>query len=200
MFTDRLKSARKSIGLSQQSLAKKLFITQQAYAQYETGRSTPNPEMIKKIANCLNVSSDYLLGVQKQSSNKGIWINVLGKVAAGIPLEAIEDIIDQEEITAEMAAKGECFGLQIHGSSMEPRFTEGDTIIVLKQNDVESGEIAVVLVNGEDATCKKIMKHKDGISLISTNPLFAPMYFTNKEVEELPVVVLGKVIELRAKF
>ena len=83
---------------------------------------------------------------------------------------------------------------------MEPKFSEGDVVIVRKQPDVNSGDIAVVLVNGDDATIKKIKKRPEGVMLIPSNPNYEPMFYSNQEIEELPVVVLGKVVELRAKF
>lgn len=135
-----------------------------------------------------------------QPEKRAVTINVLGRVAAGIPLEAIEDIIDTEEISEEMAKTGEFFGLQINGDSMEPKFSKGDVVIVRKQDDAESGDIVIAMVNGDDATCKRLKKYQEGIALISTNPAYDPMYFSNKEIEEKPVHIIGKVVELRAKF
>lgn len=134
------------------------------------------------------------------TSKKGVTINVLGKVAAGIPIEAIEDIIDTEEITKEMARTGEFYGLQIHGDSMEPRMCEGDVVIVRKQEDAESGDIVIAMVNGDDATCKRLRKYRDGIELISNNPAYKPMFFSNDEIQSKPVKIIGKVVELRGKF
>ena len=127
-------------------------------------------------------------------------IPVLGRVAAGIPIEAVEDILDYEEISADMASKGDYFALQIQGNSMEPRICQNDVVIVRCQPSVESGEIAVVLVNGENATCKKIIKQPNGISLVSLNPAYPPMFYTNEEITSLPVTILGKMVELRGKF
>lgn len=127
-------------------------------------------------------------------------IPVLGEVAAGIPIEAVQDIVDYEEIDQALATTGEFFGLRIKGSSMEPRMREGDVVIVRKQEDVDTGDTAVVLVNGNEATVKKIKKGEQGITLLPTNPAYDPMFFTSAEIESLPVVILGKVVELRAKF
>ena len=202
MFSDSLKKARIAKGFSQQALARQLCISQQAYAQYETGRSSPNPEVLKKISEILDVSVDLLLenNISPSNDSSGVWINVLGRVAAGVPLEAIEEILDQEEITHEMASKGDFFGLKIKGDSMEPKFSDGDTVIVRKQSDIESGDIAIILINGEDAVCKKVLKNSNGIALVSTNPAYDPLYYSAQEVADLPVVILGKVVELRAKF
>ena len=99
-----------------------------------------------------------------------------------------------------MAATGDFFALLIKGDSMEPRIKQNDILIVRRQSDVDSGDIAVVLVNGYDATVKKIMKHQDGISLVSFNSTYAPTFYTTNEVKTLPVEILGKVVELRGKF
>ena len=136
----------------------------------------------------------------KSPHKKGTPINVFGRVAAGIPIEAIEDIIDTEEITEELAATGDFFGLQIKGDSMEPRITEGDVVIVRQQEDAETGETVIVLINGQDATCKRLKKYTEGIMLISNNPKYEPMIFSNQEIIEKPVKIIGKVVELRGKF
>ena len=144
-----------------------------------------------------NMKRDKILLVAPKQSTT---IPVLGSVPAGIPIEAIQDIIDYEEIDAATAAKGEYFALQVKGSSMEPRICEGDIVIVRKQDDVESGEIAIVMVNGDNATIKRLLKYEDGIRLMPTNPAYEPLYFTNDEILEKPVKVIGKVIENRQKY
>ena len=202
MFNERLKALRAKAGISQAEIAKKIYISQPAYAKYEIGTSTPNPETLAAIANILNVSVDYLLGKTPEASKAGyIRIPVLGRVAAGIPIDAIEEIIDWEDISADMATGGaEYFGLQIKGDSMEPKISDGDIVIVRKQPDVDSGEIAVVLVNGDDATVKRVKKSVAGITLISNNPAYDPMFYSNEDIEKLPVAILGRVVELRAKI
>lgn len=204
MFSERLKMLRAANHVSQSALGKDLFVSQQAVAKWELGTASPNPEMISKIAKYFDVSTDYLLGrtneKKERPREKGVQIPVLGLVQAGIPVEAIEDVIDYEEIPENMARSGEYFALQIRGDSMEPKFSEGDVVIVRKQPDVNSGDIAVVLVNGDEATIKKIKKRPEGVMLIPNNPAFEPMFYSNQEIQDLPVIILGKVVELRAKF
>ena len=166
-----------------------------------------NAETLNKIASYFGVSVDYLLGNESVSdgppapSRPGSkWIPVLGKVAAGTPIEAVEDILDYEEIDAQTAASGEHFALQIKGQSMEPRIKDGDVVIVRRQDDCDSGDIAVVLVNGDEATVKRIKKEPAGIMLIPSNPSYEPKFYSNDEILSLPVRIIGKVIELRAKF
>ena len=202
---NRLKTLRKNKNLSQKELADILFVNQTAVSQWERGATSPNPTTLNKLADFFNVSTDYLLNREepsetKKSPKRGVKIPVLGYVAAGIPIDAIEDIIDYEEIPESMAKTGEFFGLKIKGDSMEPRICEGDVVIVKKQPNVESGDIAVVIVNGDSGTCKKIMKYEDGISLISFNPVYPPKFFKWNEIEELPITFCGKVVELRGKF
>lgn len=201
MFNERLKTLRIQQKMTQSELAKKIYISQPAYSKYEVGTASPNPETLSKIADALDVSVDYLLGSDSQPARPGyIRIPVLGRVAAGIPIDAIEEVIDWEDISAEAAGDGEYFGLQIKGHSMEPKISDGDVVIVRRQPDVDSGDIAVVLVNGDDATVKKVKKSPQGVTLIPSNPAYEPMYYSNKEIESLPVQILGRVVELRAKF
>lgn len=182
----------------------------------KTGKPiTPSVQCIKQVSDAIGVDFDILfskidgnvsLKIDRSVSNaappqpRGVEINVLGRVAAGIPIEAIEDIIDTEEISSDMACTGEFFGLKIHGDSMEPRMCEGDVVIVRRQDDAESGEIVIATVNGSDATCKRLRKYRDGIELISNNPAYNPMFYSNEDIENKPVRIIGKVVELRGKF
>lgn len=124
-------------------------------------------------------------------------IPVLGRVAAGIPIDAIENVIDYEEVGYDA---DDYFALQIHGNSMEPRMYEGDVVIVRRQEDAENGDIVIITVNGDDATCKRLMKYPGGIALVSLNPIFQPMMFTKEDAEQKPIRVLGKVVEIRGKM
>lgn len=200
----KLIELRKEKKLTQSDLAAVLGISRQAYSNYEAGKRQPDNETMLKLAEYFNVSVDYLLGRGDEPTSvlrrKGVRIPVLGYVPAGLPLEAIEDILDYEEISSEMARNGEHFALKIKGDSMIPDIKNGDIVIIRIQPDVESGEIAIVKVNGDEATCKRVVKHKTGISIVANNPNYEPVFFTNKEIEELPVTVIGKVVELRRSF
>lgn len=202
MFGERIKELRKRYKMTQKQLAEKLFIDQTAVSYWESGKTKPDFEKQQLLADLFNVSVDYLLGRDTVQTNrqKGIMVPVLGKVVAGIPLEAVEEILDYEEIQNDMVEQGEHFALQIKGNSMEPKFSEGDVVIVRKQPNVDTGDIAVVLVNGNEATVKKIKKRPDGVMLVPTNPEYEVMFYNNAEIQSLPVTILGKVVELRAKF
>ena len=203
MLANKIKELRKESGLTQVQFAQKFNISKGTIAMWETGKRTPDADTMIKTADFFGVTMDVLLGLNPnryEDVSNGIKIPVLGKVQAGIPVTAVQDILDYEEITTELAETGEFFALKIRGESMEPRMLDGDIVIVRQQPDVDSGDIAVVLVDGENATVKKIVKQKSGISLVAMNPAFEPIYYSNEEIEELPVVVLGKVVELRGKM
>lgn len=134
-------------------------------------------------------------------SRVGVKIPILGEVVAGVPISAIENILGYEEITPEMAATGDFFCLKIKGASMEPKLFEGDLLVVRQQTDVDSNEIAVVLVNGDEATVKQIKKATSGITLIGYNvAVYPPRFYSNQEIQDLPVTIIGKVVELRRPF
>ena len=204
MFGERLKQLRKEHHLTQKRLADILFIDQTSISYWENNKTKPDFQRQQMLADYFGISLDNLMGrdvsEDSNASSKYVKIPVLGNVQAGIPTEAIEDIIDYEEIPREMAMRGDYFGLKIRGESMSPRMLEDDVIIVRKQSDVDNGDIAVVLVNGDDATVKKIRKSAAGVELVPLNPAFNVMFYSNEEIETLPVVVIGKVVELRGKF
>lgn len=208
-FQNRLKSLRNARNLTQDELASILKISRSAVGMYERGLRAPDFELLEAMADFFNVDTDYILGrtdkttvvpESLKTSPKGVRIPVLGRVAAGVPIEAIEDILDWEEIPESMARNGEYFALKIKGDSMEPRIKDGDVVIVRRQPDADSQDIVIALVNGADATCKRLVKYEHGLGLLSNNPLYDPLIFSHEEVDEMPVRILGKVVELRGKF
>ncbi len=198
-----LKQRRLELNMTLEEVANIVGVGKSTVRKWETGDiANMKIDKVAQLAKALQVSPNELLGVweNEEKTSGRVRIPVLGKVAAGLPLSAVQEILDYEEISLETASKGEYFALQINGDSMEPRMCKGDVVIVRCQPDVESGEIAVVLVGNEDATCKKIIKQSNGISLVSLNPSYPPMFYTNEEIAALPVTILGKMVELRAKF
>lgn len=200
---NNIRKYRKLRGMKQIELCKIVGISQGALSGWENGRFEPDINSLNKLADFFGITVDALMGRPSTPSGRPIIktkIPVYGSVAAGIPLEAITDIEDWEEIDEAMAAKGEYIALRIHGRSMEPRMLDGDIVIVKIQSHIEDDEIGIVFINGDDATCKKVKKTPKGIMLISNNPAYEPMFYSNEEIENLPVRVLGKVVELRGKF
>lgn len=219
-----VKQYRKSHGMSMQDFGDVCGLSRAYISILEKGINPttgkpfiPTIQTIKKIADCTGTDFDSLLGMidgsQKVTVNDtasigkgpqpacGVRIPVLGTVVAGLPMYASENIIDYEEITPQLAATGEYFALQIKGRSMEPRIYEGDVVIVRRQDDVDSGDTAIVLVNGDEATIKRVKKSPEGVTLIANNvAVYEPHFYSNAEIATLPVRFLGKVIELRGKL
>lgn len=193
--------------MSQDELAKRLGKKSYTTIQkWESGVSEPSVKITTQIADIFGIGIDELTGKDLQlksaapSDAVSVRIPVLGRVAAGIPLDAVEEIIDYEEIPKSMAADGEYFGLRIKGDSMEPKISNGDVVIVRKQDTADDGDLVIALVNGDEGCCKRLKKYGNGIALVSTNPAYDPMYFSADEVGRIPVRIIGKVKELRAKF
>lgn len=202
MLSDKLKMLRKQHGLTQEEFAKKLYIGQTAVSSWERGKSMPDTTKLRHIASIFGVSIDSLMYNNSNENNgsPGTKIPVLCRVQAGIPIEMISEVLDYEEIPADMAARGKYFALLVRGDSMSPRILDGDIVIVRCQPDVESGDIAVVAVNGDSATVKKIRKSAMGMTLIPLNPAYDTTFYTNDQIATLPVEIKGKVVELRGKL
>ena len=207
-FKTRLKQLRNERGISQRQLAEFLKVAPSTISMYENGQREPNFEVLESLADFFNVDLNYLLGktnkttkiILDSESSKGIKIPVLGTVPAGIPITAVEDILDYEEIPKSWENQGEFFGLKIKGDSMYPTLENGDVVIVRKQSTADNGDTVIVMVNGDDATCKRYERSDTGIMLIPNNNAYAPAFYTNEEIETLPLTIIGKVVELRRKF
>ena len=186
--------------MSMSELARRVGIAKSAISRYFNGTRELPLNRIGDFASALHTTPNFLLGVKEDTNSQGIKIPVLGTVAAGIPISAVEDILDYEEIPQSWQNQGEFFGLRIKGDSMKPDINDGDTVIVKQQSTANNGDVVIALVNGDDATCKKFEKLDNGIMLISNNSEYSPMYFSNEEVTTKPVVIVGRVLELRRKF
>lgn len=198
---NNIRRAREAKGLSQKEIAISLGVSNPTVSDWERGVKTPAGKNLKKLADLLNCTIDFLLGIAESSSSGALRIPVLGTIPAGIPLEAIEDVLDWEEISTDMVRSGhEYFALKIHGNSMQPTYQDGDVIIVQQQDTADTGDDAVVFVNGDDATFKRISRSERGIILKPLNPDYEPLIFTNKQIIELPIRILGVAVEIRRRL
>lgn len=199
---NNLKSARKAAGMTQAEVAKIVGITQNGYSYWENGKAKIDNESLAKLSRIFGVSIDYLIGVDDSLDGKAIRIPVLGSVPAGIPIEAIEDIVDWEDLPKSMATGGrEYFALQVKGDSMWPDYLPGDTVIVRKQPTCQSGEDCVVYVNGYEATLKQVRLNDDhSLTIVPRNQSYPPRTYSPEEIESLPVSIAGVVVELRRKI
>lgn len=206
----KLKTLRKQKGITQSKLAEKLGISRSTIAMYETNSSEPDLETLSAIAAFFNVSIDYLLDRNIDDNVQGVKINrsvvkipVFGTIPAGVPIEMIEDsfIEDEEEIPSDWLIGGnQFFALKVKGQSMMPKFEDGDVIILKQQDDCENGAFCAVSINHTECTFKKVLKKNNGITLMPLNPDYEPLFYTNQEVAELPVTILGVVKEVRRSY
>ena len=204
---EKIKIARITRGLTQEELGNMIGVQKSAIAKYESGRVVNiKRTTLQKIADVLDMNpsdlifDDYTTSLSNSGTATVKRIPVLGRVVAGIPIDAIEEVLDWEEIPESLARTGEFFALQVKGDSMSPRIQEGDVLIVRQQNDADEGDIVIAQINGDTACVKRLLKQEDGIVLQSFNPAYSPMFFSKKAVNEKPVHIIGKVIENRQKF
>lgn len=206
-FATRLKQAMDLRGIKASELSEKAKIPKSAISQYLSGLYEAKQKSIFKLANVLDVSEGWLMGLDVPMERisddfKKIGaipisdidtdkIPILGIVKAGYDYLAQENIIDYISLKIDGSDKENYYGLYVTGDSMTPLFDEGDTIIVHKQDDFANGDNCVVLINGEEATVKKVYKGDDGIILKAVNPYYPPRIFTKEEIRDLPVKVIG---------
>lgn len=202
----RIEQRLNELGIKRSKMLADLGIPSSTFSTWKKKDAAPDRKYLVALSDYLGLSTDYILTGEKEDIKKiklddePVQIRVLGKVAAGIPIEAVEDAIGEETISKKMAETGDYFGLRISGDSMEPLIHHGSIVIVRQQDDVENGDVAIVIVNGEDATCKKVEKFENGIMLVPMNKAYEEKFYTNEEIEKLPVRIIGKVVESRTKF
>lgn len=198
MFDTRLKKLRKAAGYTQAEFAKKIGVATSTVGMWESGSRRPDYDMLKLVADALGVSMGYLLGEQQLIDPSTIvQVPVVASVRAGF-----DGGIQEEHLGTEPA-----FGIKnadefryvrVQGDSMLPQIEEGDLALVHLQRDVQSGDLAVVIVDGEDAMIKKLVKEKDCVSLVSINPNYPPRKLTGESLEQL--VIYGKVQGITRSF
>lgn len=198
MFSNKLKYYLNYYKISQAELARRLDVSSQSVTNWVNGTKSPRMKYVDKMCSIFSCNrsdliEDKPINPPKKDRNR---IPVLGRVAAGIPIDAIEEVIDYEEIDDKLASTGELFGLKIKGDSMTPRICDGDVVIVRKQEAADSGDIVIATINGDDAVCKRLLIYGAAILLRSNNPIYEDIDVTGRE----DFKIVGKVIELRGKM
>lgn len=208
MFGDRLKSLRKFSNYTQKELGEKINVSGRVIGYYESNDRFPDKETLTNIADFFDVSIDYLLGrtnIKKESEvvdkieiDTIAKVPVIGTVRAGLGGIAEEELIGYEYVYNNLKAIKDCFYLKVKGDSMEPRIAEGDLALVQKQSDINSGDLAVVIVNGDEGVIKKVIKRENSIELHSFNPYYPIRIFRGEELEI--VSIMGKVLETKRSW
>ena len=211
-----IKKYRKENNLSLRAFASKCGLSYtyismlEKNIDYRTGKPiAPTLDSVKYISNAMGIPIDDLLKMlddeqefklnEDVSPNNLSIIPILGTVKAGYDWLAEENIVDYITLKEKIPNVKEYYALKITGDSMLPLLSEGDLVIVHDQDDVESGQTAVVLINGEEATVKKLIKTNEGIELHSMNPYYPVKKFTYEDMKSLPVKIIGRVKEAKIK-
>lgn len=201
---ERIKRLRQSKDITQEELARIVGLQRGAIAKYEIGLvENMKQTTIKKMAEYFNVAPSYLMCLEDKKDELGdpvVPVPLLGTVKAGYDYLAEENWIGTVDIKKQLADTGEFFALKIHGDSMSPVLIEDDIVIVRKQNDFETGDIVVALINGNEATVKKGKKSDNSILLQPLNTNYEPLIFTKEEMETIPVKIIGIVKKLDREF
>lgn len=201
----RLKQAREFNNITLEEAGKKVDVHKSTVLRWENGETEKiKLPIIETLAKYYNVNPVWLMGYDVPMESipikniEKIKIPVLGTVKAGYDYLVQENIIGYESID-NVSEPENYYALQITGDSMEPLFSDGDIAIVHKQDDFDSGNTCIVLVNGDEATVKKVVRMDDGIDLIAMNPYYPVRHFTKNEIEKIPVKIIGKVVEARKR-
>lgn len=199
---DYIRNLRIAKGLSQEELGKMVGVQRAAVQKWESGKTRNlKRETIKMLAEFFNVSPAAFIAEsikQPEVSQSHIPIPVYGYIPAGIPMEAIEDVLGYEDIPADWARGNKSFfALKIKGDSMYPNYLDGDVIIFEKTETADSGKDVAVFISNQEATFKRLERSFEGITIRPLNPSYPPRTFSNEEIISLPVRILGVARELR---
>ena len=205
MLGKRLKELRKEKNVTQMDLARQLGVTQQAVGKWETGRSSPDPETLLRLAEYFSVTTDTILGregaarvgqVHAYVSAEQAMVPVVGTVRAGYGALAFEEDCGAEPAT--VRDPDNYFYLVVRGNSMEPRIHDGDLALVRKQSALDDGDLGVVVYGEGEGTLKRFLRKGNAVVLQPFNPEYDPVILAGEELEHL--YVAGKVVETKARW
>ena len=205
---------RTELGITQKEVADFVGVSEATVSRWESGHiDNMRRDRIAALSKILRLSPLAIMGIDDTDLSSRLpnmvpidartfRVPIVGRVAAGRPIVVDEEIIGYEYIDNKYSKDGhEYFGLRIVGKSMEPTIMDGDIVIVRHQNYVENGEIAIVLIDGEEATAKEVKESADGITLIGHNTaVYTPHFYSAQEVKNLPVQIIGRVVQSIRKF
>lgn len=204
IMAQNIKHYMKAFGIDRKEFCNRLGFKYSTVTDWLNAEKYPRIDKIEMMANFFSINKADLVEPHNSipTVHAGYKIPVLGRVAAGVPIEAAEEILGYEYLDDKYKNDGcSYFALRIEGRSMEPTIMDGDTVIVRQQSYIESGQIAIVLVDGEDATAKQVKESPDGITLIGHNAaVYTPQFYSAQEIEDLPVKIIGRVIEVRREL
>lgn len=200
ILIDNMNRFLKQKGKLRMDMARDLGITHSTVFNWFDGVSYPRLKNLEQIAEYLGVTISQLVEGDRQATQDFTTINVLSRVVYGVPLKSMDYVVGTEEISNRMAKNGNHFALRIKGDAMTPKIDNGDVVIVLEKKTADNGDIVVIMVGKDDAVLRKLTHNEYGITLLAINPNVEPMFFSHQDVVNIPITIIGKVIEARRKF
>lgn len=211
-IAERLRTGMELRNLKQADIIERTGINKGALSSYLSGKYEPKQKNILLLAKALDINENWLMGYDvpmermysafhsPSDDDCDAAARSHGQSGLGISNGNIEKLMDTGNVIEKLAEAGELFEFRIKGNSMEPKISDGDTLIVRKQDDANSGDIVIALINGSETTCKRLIKFQEGISLVSFNADYEPGFYSNKDIAEKQVRVIGRVIESRKRW
>lgn len=198
-----LKEIRKKYGYSQKDVADALNVTQGSVSAWEQGRWFPDISSLVKLADLYGISIDTLLGRSSDIESpviqtfhvKTSMIPIVARVRAKYdPFEETNIIGRMEVGEALVKMFPVIYAVEINNDALGPEIQVGDHAIISPETVVKDNDMAMVCIKNDDGIIRRVLRTDNGIELISDNDNYSTVVFTNDQVENLPVVIMGKVI------
>lgn len=191
---NRLKELRLQNAYTQDMLGNFLGVQKAAICKYETGRAVLPQEMLLRLADLFSVSTDYILGREEAAYSSVTNVPIVGRVHAGLPILAEENIQEHIPVPSGDLQNGEYFFMEVEGDCMtDAHIVEGSLVMVRMQSRVENGEIAVVRVDDE-VVLRRVKWLRNQLILYPANPNYDPMIIASGDVQ-----IIGRVVEVRIR-
>lgn len=215
---NKLKELRKAKKVTQVEVAKYLGITNTAYSQYETEKRGMNADILLKLSEYFNVPVDAILGRDDAAAEQlaapvvpgfiteplppeTARIPILGSVRAGYGGLAIQEEIGFLDVGDDLKRRfPDAYVLYVKGDSMTPEANHGDLAICNPQPIVDNGDVAIICINGDEGTVKRVYLDKKGLTIVPSNPDYQEVHYTPEQVRTYPVNIIAKVVEIRHRY
>ena len=212
---NRIRMLRKQKRIGQVEFASLMGVSQPTVSDWENGRKFPASGKLVRLSEVLEAPIGYILGYDQYDQYDGDAVPDRSEDKAGLPAEGASPssgapgpdprsyeriVYEKEDITPDIARIGEKFMLRVFDNSMKPRILENDYVVVLRQDEVESGSLALISIGGSMLTIKRLESERGGFLLSSSSPFFRPVFYSAEDIRRIPVRVIGKIVELRAIF
>ncbi|GIN38493.1 LexA family protein [Heyndrickxia oleronia] len=194
-MSKNLKAQLKKVGKSQTDLAKELNLPEMTVSNWVKAKTYPRIDKIQLMADYFGIKRSDLTEDKPENlydfNSLTVKVPILGTIACGEPILVAENFEGYRYESADTLPQGETYYLKAKGDSMEPTIPNGSSVLIRMQNDVENGEIAAILLNGDtEATLKRVKKQGDVVILMPDNPVYEPIIVSEKN----PARIIGKAI------